>query len=133
MTKKNYHFLKIAERIASKSDMRHKLAAIVVHKNTVLSVGYNRQMGTELDRKPIGVLSSHGGNYSIHAEIDALNKALKVYPEARVWGNKLVLYVARKGWKLAYPCEDCLKMLKRYGISEIYFTNGENNALQESR
>jgi len=120
----NYHFLKIAERVASKSSMRHKLAALIVHKNNILSVGYNRQMGTILDKKPIGVLCS-GGAYSIHAELDALNKAFKVYPEHRIWGNKLTLYVARKGWKLAMPCEDCQKMLKRYGIEEVYFTNGE--------
>ena len=132
MTKKNFHFLKVAERIASRSDMRHKLAAMVVHKNTVLSVGYNRQMGEDLDKKPMGVLSFHGGNYSIHAEIDALNKAFKVYPEYRTYGNNLTLYVARKGWKLAMPCEDCQKMLKRYDITEVFYTNGEKHALQES-
>jgi deoxycytidylate deaminase len=106
------------------------MAAMVVHKNTVLSVGYNRQMGTDLDKKPIGVLCS-GGAYSIHAEIDALNKAFKVYPEMRVYGNNLTLYVARKGWRMAMPCEDCQKMLKRYDITEVFYTNGEKNALQE--
>jgi deoxycytidylate deaminase len=128
MTKKNYHFLKIVEKISQKSDMRHKLAAMIVHRNTVLSVGYNRQMGEYLDKKPIGVLCS-GGAYSIHAELDALNKCFKVYPEHRIMNNKLVLYVARKGFKLAKPCDDCQTTLKRYGISEIYFTNGEENAL----
>jgi deoxycytidylate deaminase len=127
MTKKNYHFLKIAERIAQKSEMKHKLAALIVLKNTVLSVGYNRHMGMELDKKPIGVVCS-GGSYSIHAELDALNKAFKVYPEARN-SSKLVLYVARKGGRLAKPCDDCQMILKRHGIEEIYFTNGESNAL----
>ena len=131
MTKKNYHFLKIVERIAERSEMRHKMAAMVVHKNTILSVGYNRQMGTELDKSPTGMLSYNGGSYSIHAEIDALNKALKIYPEMRVLNNKLSLYVARKGWRLARPCPDCQNMLKRYDIQEVYFTNGEQNVLQD--
>lgn len=123
MTKKDYHFLKIAERISVKSDMRYKICALVVNKNTVLSVGYNRSMGETLDKTPTGALY-FGGAYSIHAEIDALNKAYKVYPEVR-GSNKLTLYVARKNWKLARPCIDCMRMLKRYNIEEIYFTNGE--------
>src|ERR1035438_3164570 len=105
MTKKNYHFLKIAERISEKSDMKQKIAALVVCKNTVLSVGYNRHRGMELDMAPTGMVYS-GGGYSIHAEIDALNKAFKVYPEMRV-DAKLTLYVARKGWRLAKPCDEC--------------------------
>ncbi len=124
MNKKNYYFLKIAEKISAKSDMKHKMAALVVHKNTVLSVGYNRFIGMDLDKKPIGVVSC-GGVYSIHAEMDALNKAFKVYPEARN-SDKLALYVARKGGRLSKPCEDCQKMLSKYNIKEIYFTNGEN-------
>lgn len=122
MTKKDYHFLKIAEKIAQKSSMRYKMCAMVVHKNNVLSVGYNRHMGMEIEKKPIGVLCS-GGAYSIHAEVDALNKAFKVYPEMR-GSDKLILYIARKGWRLAKPCEDCQTMLKRYGIKEVCFTNG---------
>jgi|ERR1035437_802365 deoxycytidylate deaminase len=124
MTKKNYHFLKIAEKISEKSEMKQKVAALVVCKNTVLSVGYNRHRGMELDKAPTGMVYS-GGGYSIHAEIDALNKAFKVFPEMRNNTDKLTLYVARKGGRLARPCEECQTMLKRYGISEIYFTNGE--------
>jgi deoxycytidylate deaminase len=123
MTKKDYHFLKIAEKISEKSSMKQKVSALVVYRNNVLSVGYNRHRGMELDKAPVGVVYS-GGGYSIHAEIDALNKALKVYPEIKNNMDKLTLYVARKGWRLSKPCEDCQSMLKRYGIKEICFTNG---------
>jgi deoxycytidylate deaminase len=93
--------------------MRHKIAAIVVHKNNVLSVGYNRPFGD----------IPHEGTWSIHAEIDAVTKAFKVYPEYRLDGD-LILYVARKGNKNAKPCEDCQKFLFDHRVREVYFSTG---------
>jgi len=122
MSKKDKHFLNLTEIAAHTSDMRHKLSAILVFKRTVLSVGYNRHMGMELqlDR-------GYGQSYSIHAEVDAFRKAVKVYPEVWEANSGLTLYVTRKGFKMAKPCDLCLKFLKKTPVNRIVYTTGFGN------
>lgn len=120
MKKIDLHFLNIAEKAAQKSGMRHKLSAMVVFKRTILAVGYNRFLGAENDP----VKTFQGAAYSIHAEIDAILKLRKVYPEMK-YAAKSKLYVARNKSKLARPCDECMEAIMASGLfKEIYYTAG---------
>lgn len=110
-------FITIAETLASKSTMRHKLCCLAVYKNKVLAVGYNKLLSDQVPEKTI-----HGDIWSIHAEIDSVRKAMKVYPELKNEG--ITLYVARKGFKMAKPCDDCQKILKKMKVKKVFYSAG---------
>lgn len=120
MSKKDRHFLEVTEQVAHASNMRHKLAALIVCKRTVLAVGYNRHTGMDMVLDP-----TYGLSYSVHAEVDAFRKAEKVYPELWKAGVALTLYVTRRGLKMSRPCDQCLKYLKKTPINRIVYTTGE--------
>ena len=115
---RNYdnQFIAVAEALAIKSTMHYKLAAVICNKKRVISVGYNRFLGLNSN---IGL----SDKWSIHAECDALRKALNYihdYPNAQ-----LTIYVARKGKKNARPCTNCMKLLMPY-IDRFVYTDGGN-------
>ena len=107
-------FISVAEELVKKSTMHHKLAAVITNKKRIVSVGINRFLG----------LNSYIGmsdKWSIHAECDALRKALAyIHDNPNV---SLTMYVARKNKKLAKPCPNCLKLITPY-IDRIVYTDG---------
>lgn len=109
-------FIRLAEFMAQKSQMHYKLAAVIVHRKRVISVGYNRYLG----------LNSNVGmsdKWSIHAEADSLRRAINYvhnHPTA-----KLTIYIARRGNKNAKPCINCLKLLMPYINRFVYTQAGE--------
>lgn len=117
-------FINLAEQVARLGgDMRYKLAAIITYKKTILAIGNNRWTGLE----PFNTVS--GPIYSFHAEMDALRKVLKVYPEFAQPENygKLTLYVARKHFRMAKPCDKCEITLKKSPIGEIVYSHSPGN------
>lgn len=119
MKKFDKNMIGIAEKIAHKSNMRYQICALVVCKKTIVSVGYNKF----LSMIPEFTFNGTGKVYSVHAELDALNKALKVYPEFRNGEFDLKLYIARRGFRLAKPCHKCIKVLKNSPIHSVIYTD----------
>ena len=74
----------------------------------------------------IGVNHKGEGRISdrtIHAEEDAINKALKL----NVNLSEATLFVCRIGgankqWKNSKPCKGCDQLIKRYGIRKVVYT-----------
>jgi deoxycytidylate deaminase len=115
---REYDYLKYtAEKIAPKSNIRsHKHGAIIVENNNkIISYGYNHHFTFDNNK-----------GFSIHAEIDALNKILKMKRKV----NNLDLYVVRIGTdnlgnplKYSKPCLNCTKRLLECGlINKIYYS-----------
>ena len=76
----------------------------------MLAVGFNRNIGID------HVLSHYGAYYSIHAELDAIRKIPYGFEDA------CTLYSVRHNMRLARPCEKCLKVISRTGITRVVFT-----------
>lgn len=108
-------FIQLAESLAKKSRMHHKIGAVITSKKQVISVGYNRFLG----------LNSNIGfsdKWSIHAETDALRKALSfIHDNPKV---SLTIYIARRGQRLAKPCENCISLISPYIDRFVYTDNG---------
>ena len=114
---KQYDYLKYtAEKIAPKSNIRsHKHGAIIVENNKIISYGYNHHFTFDNNK-----------GFSIHAEIDALNKILKIKRKVK----DLELYVVRIGTdslgnplKYSKPCLNCTKKLMESGlVNRIYYS-----------
>jgi deoxycytidylate deaminase len=105
---------------------RYKLAAAVVYKNRIVSIGVNSY-------KTHPIMMKFGKNdeaLHLHAEVDALTRASRVLTSKQL--SKSDLYVVRvkrpdkssKKWitGLAKPCPGCVRAIEHYGIKNVFWT-----------
>jgi tRNA(Arg) A34 adenosine deaminase TadA len=105
-------FFELARRISAKSDHpRCKLGAVIVNKNRVIGIGFNRMRTHPLSPHPFKHL---------HAEIDATIGI----PVEDLLGADIYVYRARLDGSigLAKPCPTCSGYLSRVGIKHAHFT-----------
>jgi len=100
--------------IARKSTMLHRHGAIVMHNGEIVAEGYNR----------IAHHLEHA--YSIHAEVDALNK---IKNKGRRFWEECTLIVVRIGsdkqamhYKESKPCESCQRAIRNFGIRRVFYS-----------
>ena len=112
------HVIDLAEKVCMKSNMSHKLSAILYNnKGTVINVGYNRRL---VDSRSPTVIKRHGLRWlSVHAEVDALSGIN--FNDL----HKYNLYVHRVGGKLARPCVQCRHILDMYSLNRVYWSGQE--------
>ena len=125
MLKLSHNYISDLIRTAIKSDIRiSKHAAIIIDPKRpkwcrVISVSYNSRYN--LDNMTRSKLTEKR-HYTIHAEVNAINKNKKV-----IRSNKgLVLCVVKvnSNGELSYsePCKNCKKMCEKYNIRTIYYS-----------
>lgn len=108
-----------------------QLAAMIVYKGRIISVGYNQKKSHPMAAK----FSKNPDAIFLHAEVDAVIKALKKISEAEL--KRATLIVARvktdeKGkvvFGIAKPCPGCTKCIENYGIKTVIYT--ENSTPNE--
>lgn len=99
-----------------------KMAAIIIKRGRILGVGFN-------------TLKTHPASphffKSSHAEFNCINK---VKNKGLLKGATIIIYRedASGDMVLAKPCKSCQKLLNRFGISKIVYSNNgcfifENN------
>lgn len=103
---------------------RFKLAAAITYKKQILTVGINSMKSHPLQ-------TEYGKNVDsiyLHAEIDAIRKALKIMPEEYLLKCDMYILRIKKDYDhnwirgLARPCCGCMKAIKDYGIKRVYYT-----------
>lgn len=113
-TKKHSFFIQMAARVATKSNMSHRHGCLIVADNKIVCAGYNRHAKL-----------NHA--FSIHAEIDALQKAKNALQEAK----HCVMYVVRISpssfggshcLKYSKPCQMCSQYIQKSRISKVFYS-----------
>lgn len=115
---------KIASNITPVANAR--LAACLVYKGDIISIGFNRRKSHPFQRK----YGTTQEAIYFHAEIDAIHEAKKILtPEGM---SKSSLFVSRMKWfdsnkrkmipGMACPCEGCKKAISEYKISKVYYS-----------
>ena len=106
-------FVDDAFEAAKKSTMLQRHGCVIVRKNKIVSTGIN----TVVD----------SCSFSIHAEVDAINKAKKVLTKSEFKNCKI--FVVRIGQdsmnnplKYSKPCPSCMKLINNIGIKQIFYT-----------
>lgn len=99
---------RLARRASLQSEFRVKMGAVIMRGKRVISTGKN-------------ITKTHPKfGYSVHAETNCLMRtgrydiigcSIYVYREDRN-GNPAI----------ARPCDDCMKVLKSFGIKNVYYT-----------
>jgi deoxycytidylate deaminase len=107
------NFIENAVSTAKKSNMTQRHGCVIVHKNKIISFGFNQ--------------SFISCKFSIHAEQAAIIKAKKILPRSELKNCRL--YVVRIGQdsmenplKYSKPCPDCSKCIYNAGIKTVYYT-----------
>lgn len=99
----------LAEKLAMKSQVRHKMSAVIYNKKGVINTGYNRWLYK-------GTRKRAYGKYSIHAEIDCM---LGVSKQEMIGAS---IYIYRQRGNLAKPCLHCMHQLIKNGVTNIYWS-----------
>lgn len=111
----------VAIDVESVTRSRH--AAAIVYKNTILSIGTNRNVTHPFQKR----FATHEDAIWIHAEIDAINKAIKRHGTDLVKRSSLyVLRVKHEGNCIvranSRPCSGCQQAIATFEIRNVFYT-----------
>lgn len=124
MTKREIAFFKTAEAISKLSDHKQKIGCVIVNKHRIISSGYNsktkrHKIQAVIDKERFGC----DCDGKIHSETTALLPLIK----SKVDLSRASIYVFRAHKDgtiaMARPCSGCMKLIKMYGIKNIYYTS----------
>ncbi len=109
---------------------RARLAAAIVVKNDIISVGHNRLKSHPFQAR----FGSNSDAIYLHAEIDAILSALRIINPEEL--SKAELYVARVKYAdhhrngftlgLSKPCIGCQRAIQEFGIKRVIYSLDEN-------
>ncbi len=111
---KAQRYLEVAKEASRNSTYRHRLGAVIVKKNRILSVGFNKPEKTH----------PRSGNLfrTTHAELDAILRC----PEESLKGSTIfVVREAASGLAMAKPCQFCLELIKAVGIKRVVYSTDD--------
>jgi tRNA(Arg) A34 adenosine deaminase TadA len=103
-----------------------KLAAAIVYKNKIVSVGVNYMKSSPLQAK---YATNKDLSIYLHAEISAIKNALRQIDVEDF--KKVSLYVCRVKYDiltnsivygLAKPCSGCMRAIFEFDIKKVYYT-----------
>lgn len=126
-TSRNAKMIQTLSKIAEDVPIagRARIAAAIVYKNEIISIGTNQRKSHPLQAK----FSRHYQAIHIHAEIDAIARAVKRIDSKRL--AQSTLYVARVKldstagnwmWGLAKPCTGCARAIASFDIKNVVWT-----------
>jgi deoxycytidylate deaminase len=103
-----------------------KLAAAIVYKNKIISIGVNSMKSSPLQAK---YATNKDLSIYLHAEISAIKNALRQLDVEDF--KKVSLYVCRVKYDiqtnsivygLAKPCSGCMRAIFEFDIKKVYYT-----------
>ena len=110
------YYFDIAANIAKNSNMFQKHGAVIVYKKTIIATGYNSYSYNSKT------------NFSIHAEIVAINNAIKNSNKELLSDSKLYIVRIAPESKSKYilkyskPCLNCQKYINKFNIKKIFYS-----------
>lgn len=130
-----------AKEMSHNSIEHNKVGAILVYKNKIIGIGYNRNVSSPIQKKyniyrtnETRVYNVETMNNYIHAEIDCVERTKRL---CNIDLNKCSLFIYREtksgSMGLSKPCSACSMYLKDNNISNIYYTNDFNGYTYERR
>jgi len=126
--KVNRNILKLLTKVAESNDEypRARLAAAIVYKNKIVSIGINRNKTDPLQAK----YCKNDEAIYLHAEIHAIKNALRELSVDDL--AKCDLYICRVKkpsekakkfvWGMSKPCCGCSRAIAEFGIRNVVYT-----------
>ena len=110
------YYFEIAANIAKNSNMFQKHGAVIVYKKNIIASGYNSYSYNSRT------------NFSMHAEIVAINNVIKNYGKDVLQESKLyIVRIAPESksknlLKYSKPCLNCQKYINKFNIKKTYYS-----------
>lgn len=130
-----YHdkYFNILEKVAIASEpvFGQRIAALLVYKKDIISIGMNKSKTHPIAKK----FQKHEAAIYIHAEVDCIKNALRQYDERTI--AKSTMYILRmkrpennhrifmRG--LVKPCIGCQQAIAAFDINTVYYTTDEGH------
>lgn len=129
-TRINY-YLNLARNACYYSDfMKARLGAVLIYKGKVVSVGWNSNktspLQKDLNRFREFEVDCGEAHHTIHAEVACLNKAIDLGID---WSRAslFICRIKKDGSRgLAKPCVGCQTFIRNLGIKNVYYTTNDN-------
>ena len=115
---------RIAFKEALKSEFKqHRVGAVIVKGNRILSTGFNKYGYDSVTRRP-----------TMHAEAAAILKLLKRRKLSDLAGSEIYITRYTRGGRvgLARPCPDCSELIHSCGIHKVHYTTDDGTTVSES-
>lgn len=112
-------FFQAALLAASKSSFRHRLGCVITKGNVII------ESGTNAVNRHQGIVRTGSYAGSLHAELDALSKAIRNGKAKQLVGASMYVVRLMKNnvdTGLALPCKSCYTCLQKLGIKRIYYS-----------
>ena len=100
-----------------------RIAAAIVYKNEIVSIGINQRKTHPFQAK----YSKNEDSIFLHAETDAIKNALKNISVEDIYSS--TLYVCRVKiennkfiFGLAKPCCGCMRAISNFGINKVFYS-----------
>lgn len=117
---------KILEKVAAATEpvAAARIAAAVVIKNNIISIGFNQWKTHPFQAK----FSNHNDAIHLHAENHALVNALRSIPVEHL--EKASIYVCRikanNQWGMSKPCSGCMRAIASLNVKNVFYTEEGN-------
>ena len=108
-----------------------RIAAALVYKNEIISIGYNQKKSHPFQRR----FARRDECIFLHAETDAIKNALKLYDTTII--SKSTLYISRVKCissvnrkltlGLSMPCSGCQRAIAAFDIKTVIYSTDYNN------
>lgn len=105
---------KIANQLKHLPESREKHFSFIIRRNKILSIGWD-----SYKTHPLSAKFGYWGEVT-HAELSCLLNYNAPYQL-----NKLTFVNVRVSGGMAKPCANCMRLLKKYGVEEVWYTNPE--------
>jgi deoxycytidylate deaminase len=104
-------YFELARKLSKLSEHHHQIGAVIVRKNRVLGVGFNKPRKTHT--------KSNNAYRTVHAELAAILAA-----QEDLTGTVVYVYREFKDGSpnLAKPCKYCQLLIKQAGIKRVFYT-----------
>ena len=130
---KDKKYMDFVRRLATSNSMKMKLAACLVIRNEIISVGFNSDKSHPLQKR----FAKNNDAIFKHAEVDCIIKALKVVDEEDLKDATLYVHRVKKKNKgdanwvtgLAEPCPGCQKAIEHFGIKRTVYSTDEEGLI----
>lgn len=131
MTNKSTRFFGLLTKVAVATPKiaGTRVAAAIVYKNRIVSVGVNSYKTSPLQAK---FATNRGLSICLHAEISAIRNALRLMHVDDI--SRTAMYICRikcsndrvrLQYGLAKPCPGCTRALAEFGIKKIFYSTEE--------
>lgn len=123
--------MEFVRRLAIANRMKTKLAACLVLRNEIISVGYNSDKSHPMQKR----FGKNAESIFKHAEIDCIVNALKHTNAEELQRATLYVFRVKKKNKgdinwvdgIAEPCCGCSKAIEHFGIKRTIFSTDEQD------